>query len=55
MEIFYRSCRREIGYNVADSIFVFQDGTVIQDISYSTKYGPRSLQKLELNAGGDGG
>jgi len=53
MEIFYRSCRREIGYNVADSIFVFPDGTVIQDISYSTKHGPRSLQKLKLNAGGN--
>jgi len=53
MEIFYRSCRRGIGYNVADSIFVFPDGTVIQDISYSTKYGPRSLQKLKLNAGGN--
>jgi len=48
MEIFYRSCRREVGYNVADSIFVFPDGTVIQDISYSTKHGPRSLKKLKI-------
>ena len=53
MEIFYRNCRREVGYNIADSIFVLPDGTVIQDISYSTKYGPRSLEKLKLNAGGD--
>jgi len=53
MEIFYRSCRREVGYNIADSIFVFPDGTVIQDISYSTKHGPRSLKKLKLNAGGN--
>jgi len=48
MEIFYRSCRREVGYNVADSIFVFPDGTVIQDISYSTKRGIRSLKKLKI-------
>jgi len=48
MEIFYRSCRREVGYNIADSIFVFPDGTVIQDISYSTKRGIRSLKKLKI-------
>jgi len=54
MEIFCRDYRREVGYKIADSIFVFRDGTVIQDISYGTKRGPRSLQKLELNAGGDG-
>jgi len=48
MEIFYRSCRREVGYKVGDSVFVFPDGTVIQDISYSTKRGIRSLKKLKI-------
>jgi len=53
MEIFYRDYHHEVDFAVGDSIFVFPDGTVIQDISYSTKHGPRSLQKLVLNAGGD--
>jgi len=48
MEIFCRDYRREVGYKIADSIFVFRDGTVIQDISYSTKRGIRSLKKLKI-------
>jgi len=48
MEIFCRDYRREVGYKIADSIFVFPDGTVIQDISYGTKRGIRSLKKLKI-------
>ena len=49
MEIFCRDYRREVGYKIADSIFcLFGDGTVIQDISYSTKRGIRSLKKLKI-------
>jgi len=48
MEIAYRDYSREVGYAVGDSVFIFSDGAVIQDIHYSTKYGPRSLKKLKI-------
>jgi len=48
MEIAYRDYFREVGYVVSDSVFVFPDGAVIQDIHYSTKRSIRSLKKLKI-------
>jgi len=48
MEIFYKDYHRKVGYEVGDSVFVFPDGAVIQDIHYSTKRDPQSLKKLRL-------
>jgi len=48
MEIFCNDYRHKVGHEVGDSVLVFPDGTVIQDIHYSTKRGTRSLKKLSL-------
>jgi len=48
MEIFCNDYHHKVGYEVGDSVFVFPDGAVIQDIHYSTKRGTRSLKKLSL-------
>jgi len=48
MEIFYNDYHHKVGYEVGDSVLVFPDGAVIQDIHYRTKRGTRSLKKLSL-------
>ena len=48
MEVFYRNYLHEVGYKIGDTVFALPDGSVIQEISFDTKVGPKSLEKFKL-------
>jgi len=49
MEIETQSLQEEVGYDVGICVLAFKNGSVTLDVSYSQRFGRKTLFKMELN------